>query len=182
MPDGNTIMHNFLAAETLPFLGLTSGFPTELHRNGIFKRSQTLCVIVLLRQFAGIGRYMRSLLSVCVISKGIHQLHYHIFQTSLLSTPPIPSTPSTPTSPSTCIPLRLHPSHRSSINSFVATTPTTTNNSPLPTQQPPQLAHPDPPRRQHRILQTIQVLAMDRRHELSTDETQEDARREVVFA
>lgn len=52
---------------------------------------------------------------------------------------------------------------------------------PLPRQKLPQLANGNPLHRQHAILQTVKVLAMDRRHKLARNETEEDAGRDVVF-
>lgn len=49
-------------------------------------------------------------------------------------------------------------------------------------QQPPQLRHTDPSRRQHAVLQAVEALAVDGRHEAARGEAEEDARRQVVFS
>ena len=49
-------------------------------------------------------------------------------------------------------------------------------------QQLPQVRHADSLHGQHAVLQAVQILPMNGRYELARDETQEDARGEVVFA
>lgn len=47
-------------------------------------------------------------------------------------------------------------------------------------QPAPYLQHTGTIGRQHAVLHTIQIAAMDRGHEFTRDQTQDDARREVV--
>lgn len=53
---------------------------------------------------------------------------------------------------------------------------------PLPRQKLPQIPNRDPLHRQHAVLQTVEILPMNRRDELAGHEAEEDARGEVVFA
>jgi hypothetical protein len=53
---------------------------------------------------------------------------------------------------------------------------------PIGREQLPQIPDRHPLHRQHGVLHAIQILPMNRRHELAGDEAEEDARGEIVFA
>lgn len=53
---------------------------------------------------------------------------------------------------------------------------------PVARQKPPKLTNCHPLHWQHAVLQTIQILPMNRRDELAGDEAQKDTRRQIMLA